>query len=86
MYLSDEESNEVMSKLFEAVGKKFVSIDRSCKGESWYTKYAWTQNQENEFEKWLKQYAMKKLKIPAKLAEKKAKMFCFNYGWKYSDA
>jgi hypothetical protein len=80
--LTDEQFTEVMDKLFETVGKKFHSIGRSCRGK-WFMRSEWTQAQGNEFEKWLKNYTIKKLRIPAKLAEQKAGMFCLNYGWKY---
>ena len=84
MYLTEKEFDEVMSKMFEAVGVKFHSIKRSCKGDDWFTRHTWTEEQEREFGKWLKKYVMKKLGIPAKLAEKKVAMFLFNYGWKFS--
>jgi hypothetical protein len=84
-YLSDEQFNEVMSKLFEAVGKKFHSIGRSCRGDKWFMKSTWTQAQSKEFEKWLTKYVAKKLGILVKSAKKKAQMFCLSYGWKYKD-
>jgi hypothetical protein len=82
-YLEEEQFNEVMTKLFEIVGKKFHSIGRSCRGSKWFMRSAWTRTQEKEFETWLTKYLVKKLHTPIKLAREKAIMFCFNYGWKY---
>ena len=81
--LNDDEFDEVMKKLFEAVGRKFVSIKRSCKEKDWYMKSAWTLERENEFEMWLKKYLQTKLRMPAQMALEYAKWFCFDYGWKY---
>lgn len=82
-YLDGDKMNEILSKLFDAVGQKFVSIRKSCHSKQWYLQYEWTTKQQEKFEKWLKKYIMKNLHHPAKLAELEAKMFCFNHGWKY---
>jgi hypothetical protein len=81
-YLSDLQFDEVMTKLFEAVGKKFHSQGRSCRGR-WFMRSSWTQAQEQEYKDWLSKYINKKLHMPMILARKKAAMFVFNYGWKY---
>ena len=85
VYLTEKEFDEVMFKMFEAAGAKFYSIKRSCRGDNWFTKHTWTEVQEKEFKKWLKKYVIKKLGIPAKLAEKKTEMFLFEHGWKYRE-
>jgi hypothetical protein len=82
IYLTDKQCDEVLSKLFEAVGKKFHSIGRSCRGQ-WFSRSTWTLKQEKNFEEWLTTYTAKHLHIPKNLAKKKAQMFCFCYGWKY---
>jgi len=84
-YLSDDQFNEVMAKLFDAVGKKFHSIGRSCRGKEWFMKSTWTKTQQEEFEGWLTKYIAKKLPVPIKSSERMAKNFCFNYGWKYKE-
>lgn len=71
--------------MFEAVGKKFHSIKRSCKGEDWFMKYSWTEAEEKKFRDWLKEYIVKKMGITAKLADKHVAMFCFQYGWTYKE-
>lgn len=83
MYLNDKQFDEVMSKLFKTIGKKFYSINQSCRDEDWFMQSSWTQTQEKGFEKWLIKYVIKKLHIPIKLAKGMVKIFCFNYGWKY---
>lgn len=83
MYLTDKEFDEVMSKMFEAVGAKYYSIKRSCSGGEWFLNHSWTEAQEKEFKKWLTKYVMQKLGVPAKLAKKKTEMFLFEYGWRY---
>ena len=85
VYLNEKEFNEVMSKMFEAVGAKFYSIKRSCKGDQWFMKYSWTEDQEKEFRKWLTKYVIKKLGIQPQLADKMVTMFLFEYGWKYKE-
>jgi len=83
-YLNDDQFDEVLTKLFESVGKKFHSIGRSCKGQ-WYMRNTWNKEQEKEFGQWLTKYVAKKLRISIKQAKKRAQMFCFEYGWKYKD-
>lgn len=82
LYLSEAQFDEVMVKLFEAVGKKYHSQGRSCRGQ-WFMRSSWTMAQEKEFQTWLTNYVAKKLHLPLTLAKKKSAMFCFNHGWKY---
>jgi len=82
-YLTDKQLDEVLTKMFKAVGQGFISIKKSCHDTKWYMKYSWTEKEEAEFRKWLKSYIVKKLHIPVLLADKKARMFCFMWGWKY---
>jgi len=84
-YLTDDQFNEVLSKLFGVVGKKFHSIKRSCRGNNWFMRYCWTEAQEKEFNEWLTKYLVKKQHMPVRLAKKKASMFCFMHGWKYKE-
>lgn len=84
MYLSEKEFDVVMAKMFEAVGAKFHSIKRSCRGDKWFTKHTWSSDQEKKFKVWLKAYLIRKLDVHEKRAEKMAAMFLFDYGWKYS--
>lgn len=83
MYLSDKQLDEVLSKMFEAVGKEFKSIKKSCSTNEWYMKYSWTEKEEKEFDKWLKFYLIKNLHMSSLLANQKSKMFCFMWGWRY---
>ena len=83
--ITDTQLNEILSKLFDAVGRKFVSIPKSCRGKKWFLQSTWTQEQEDKFKAWLTKYLVRKEKISPELAGKKAKMFCFQYGWKYKE-
>jgi len=82
-YLTDAQVDEVLAKMFQAVGREFCSIRQSCRGDQWFMKSSWTPQQESKFEKWLLEYVRKKLKLPKKLAESRVKNFLFEYGWKY---
>jgi len=83
-YLTDKQFDHVMKKLFKAVGQEFKGIEESCGVEYWYMQHTWTEEQEAEYRKWLTSYIVKKLHIPVRLADKKARMFLFMYGWKYT--
>jgi len=83
--VNDKELDQILSKMFKVVGASFKSIKESCKGKNWFMKYTWTNEQEELFEKWLKEFLMKKLQMPAKVAREYAKWFTFDYGWKYSE-
>ena len=84
VYLTEREFDEVMLEMFEAVGEKFYSIKRSCKGDKWFTKHSWSMAEEKKFKAWLKAYLIRKLDVHETRAEKMAAMFLFDYGWKYS--
>ena len=81
-YLTDRQFDVVMKKLFRAVGCWYESIEKSC-GKDWYMKHTWTEKQEAEFRKWFTSYIVKKLDIPVRSADKRARMFLFECGWKH---
>lgn len=89
----DEHIQEVLSKMCEMVGTKIEDIDFN--DEEWYYTHTWTDNQQEEFKKWLVDYLHKKHSArklltmvrtkDKKLLEKAASSFIFNYGWKVNN-
>ena len=83
-YLTDKQFDEVMRKMFKTAGQEFKSIEESCGTNDWFMQHTWMEKQEAEFRKWFIFYMVKKLHIPVHLADKKARMFLSEYGWKHT--
>jgi hypothetical protein len=81
IYLNEKEFHVVMCKLFQSVGKKFTSVQKDCRGEDWFRKYKWTEQEELAFKKWLVGYIVERTEQPKKMALKQASHFIFQYGW-----
>jgi len=83
-YLTEKQFAHVLRKMFKAVGQEYKSIKESCGAEDWYLKHTWTEKQEAEYRKWLTSYIVKKLHIPVRSADKRARMFLCECGWRYA--
>jgi len=82
-YLTEKQFDHVLRKMFKVVGQEFKNKKESCGIEGWYRQHTWTEKQEAEYRKWLTSYIVKKLDVPVRSADKKARHFLFMCGWKY---
>jgi hypothetical protein len=82
----------VLNKMCEVVGTSIGKVNFN--EDKWYSKYSWTQKQEDEFQKWFVDYLYNNYKarkhfltMPTrrnkKYITKAVRMWLFQYGWKY---
>ena len=79
---------KVLKEMCKRVGADYDKID--FKKDDWFSKYEWTEKEQDNFEGWLVGYLQrnkkareKMMNIPAKAFSKKiAVNFIFAYGWK----
>lgn len=82
--------NKIMREMCKRAGAHFDKID--FKKRDWFTRYSWTESEQEDFKKWFIGYLMKSrkardelLEIPIKNLErikKAASWFLLDYGWK----
>jgi len=75
-----KEVQPIIEKMCDMIDVEPESIDYGK--EEWYYDHTWTQEQENEFFLWLKEYSIKKNLCLKHKAGKLAGMFILNYGWR----
>lgn len=83
----------ILTKMCEWVNADYNTIDFS--EQEWYYKYAWTDEQQNEFKGWMINYLRKNKEARYELLafsttdkkrlEKAVNEFIFNYGWKINE-
>lgn len=71
---------DMIAEMFTRVGRSF---DRSFDyPEDWYLESEWTQEEEEDYRKWLIALLTKKYKQSKGYASKNASWFLFLYGWR----
>ena len=79
-----EKINKVMDlcfeEMFSRVGEKYPNKELTDKPD-WYTLHSWTDEQQNDFKKWMVSFLTKEMRWIKKTAEKEAGFFILNYGW-----
>jgi len=80
----------ILDEMCKRVGADYGVVNSS---DTWYWQFEWTPEQELDFRKWLVGYLMENkdarhyfgLHKNKKEIEEFAKVFVWNYGWKYND-
>ena len=86
-----ESLQAVLREMCTRVGADYDSTDFS--NPEWYTKYEWTEQEENQFEDWIVNYLYKNTKARREIMnsqikkksylKKVAREFTFQYGWSF---
>lgn len=78
----------VITKLFNCVGLDWdmERINSFVSKKDWWLEHSWSEETESRFKDWLIIELLKRKRCSKKLAEKEARMFLFNYGWKTNHA
>lgn len=81
----------VIKKMCNMVGADYRKIN--FKGNKWFMKYSWTEEQQEEFKKWMEDYLYKSSDARRgimihniknkKIIKETVAFFVFNYGWKF---
>ena len=69
-----------LKELFKRVGLKYPNKKFTAK-DGWYNKRAWTEEEYQDFNKWMVKLLMKRMGMLKKKAEFEAGMFLLNYSW-----
>jgi len=78
--LTEQNLEECIKHMFDIAWHSFISLDELNKDKEWFTNYTYTQEQENEFKEWLRQYL--KDFVPKTRLEKEVGYFILNWGLK----
>jgi hypothetical protein len=79
-YFTEKQLTTVLKELCKRVGANYNKIRFS--DPEWYYGFTWSEKEQEKFCEWLIQYIIKqKIVTNEKIAERKARMFIFNYGW-----
>lgn len=75
---------ELSIEMFRRVGlnKTYSEIKEYAKQSNWYHNHSWSQQEQEEFVKWVVVKLRSELKCTKKYAEKQAYWFVFDIGWK----
>jgi hypothetical protein len=71
---------ECLKEMFRRVGLEYPN-EELTKDPKWYTKYTWTEAEENDFRKWMLAFVKKHARWTAKHAAYEVGMFLLNWGW-----
>lgn len=79
--LTEKHLNNMLKEMCKRVKTDFKTID--FKEPEWFYKYSWTEKEQDTFQDWLVKYLLRHKISPIKIsAEKLAKWFILDYGWK----
>jgi hypothetical protein len=81
--LSQDEFNTLLEVQCEMVGTTLAQVNTSQ--PKWYTKYTWTQEQEEEFRDWAKRWLKKRKRWRSSVINLFIEYYLFNWGWKYEN-
>lgn len=76
----DKTCEIVLKEMFKRVGEKYPNPKLTNQKE-WYTKRTWTEAEEDDFRKWMKDYLKKKYRWNNKTIQKEIAMFLLMWGW-----
>lgn len=86
--LKDKEFKEVLKKQAAMANVPVSFFDPYFNGgkmpEHWFSEYAWSEQTQEKFKKWLIKYLIAR-GFPREIAKTKAAMFIFEYGWRTQD-
>ena len=84
----------ILTEMCRRVDVRFEDVNFSKQGDKeWFQKYEWSEEEQDDFKKWLVDYLYKSTEARRELTEifsknkrqltRAAEMFCFSYGWKF---
>jgi hypothetical protein len=76
---------DLINKMFEIAGHEVTYDDVKDRKDDWYAQWTMTVQQNDEWKLWGKKYLMKKLRLPAKVAEREMDMCSLMWGLKFSN-
>jgi len=86
-------TQRVIEKMCKVVGADINKIN--FKKKEWFTKHSWTEEEQDEFTKWLSKYLYNNREAREELmacpikckrsTDGVARMFMLNYGWKFKE-
>lgn len=81
----------ILKEMCKRVNCKYDNIDFNS--NDWFMEYSWREQEQKDFEKWLAEYFYNNKKAREEMlyvswknkkhCKEAAKMFVFNYGWKF---
>lgn len=78
--LSKEDALDIVKEMFKFIGVEFVREEVEHDSE-WYTRHPWSEDEQEQFRKWLVKHLRTKFKQPKSYAESGARWFVFCYGF-----
>ena len=75
--------NECMREMFRRVDLPLSDKERDayCKSENWYMTKSWTEEEEEDFRKWMHKYLAKKTRWYAHQRKSECSWFLLMWGW-----
>jgi len=86
----EKEFEKLIIKMFEVAGIEYPGAEALFKDKEWYSNYTWTEEQQEEYKKWLVEQLKKKgvldRGIQSKvMREREANWFLLGYGLRVKD-
>lgn len=84
--MADHENavKDCLKEMFKRVGEKYPNPELTNKN-GWFTLRTWTQADEDDFRKWMKQYLKKHTLFKNRAIDTEISWFLFAWGWKVKD-
>ena len=77
----DESCEECLAEMFKRVGAKYPWLELT-RYKEWYNRRTWTEDEENDFKKWMRSFLKKRYRWTKKKLEWEIDMFLLMWGWK----
>jgi type IV secretory pathway component VirB8 len=76
----DEAVEECLIQMFTRVGEYYPN-KKLTNQKDWYTKRSWTEEEQEDFSKWMEKYLKKHFKWNKRMIGNEVGMFLLNWGW-----
>lgn len=76
---------DIINKMFEIAGHTITYEDIKDREDAWYTQWTMTTEQNQEWQKWGKQYLMKNFRLYARMAEREMQWISLQWGLKFEN-
>ena len=77
----EQTTEDCLKEMFKRVGEEFPNKELTDK-QNWYTLRTWTEEEENNFRKWMEGLLKKRYSMTQKKRDSEIGMFLLNWGWK----
>ena len=77
----EQTTEDCLKEMFKRVGEEFPNKELTDK-QNWYTLRTWTEEEENNFRKWMEGHLKKRYSMTQKKRDSEIGMFLLNWGWK----